>query len=451
MTGARTDAVLLVALTIFEAGSLGALATAAGHGRIFTASLAVAAIAAAVAAWRVGRGLSSDRRSLGMTVAMNVLTAGLAFGAAEVGLRVSATRLPHGIFVGNRLLLPRSWERVASYNRSLLRNAPSNISYFVADERLGWTIGPSRVSRDGLYASSAEGIRSDRAGVAYASSAPPHRIAIVGDSYTFGLEVPFAQSWGRLLEERLGDGFQVLNFGVDGYGVDQAYLRYDRDARPLAPRVVVCGFIRHDLQRTMAVYPFIDFPTWGFPYAKPRLTRTAAGALEARNVPLTRPEAIFGARSIEALPFLDLDAGYRASQWRARPYAASFVLRFLLSGLETQGPAAGPVSESEMIALNAEILATLARNARDDGAIPIVVFFPSRFDFRPGGGDGGRLLTPLFEALRARDVEALDMTSCLSPLGEDALFLPGRPHYSPRGNAALAECLLPSVRSASVR
>jgi hypothetical protein len=37
-----------------------------------------------------------------------------------------------------------------------------------------------------------------------------------------------AQCWS----ESLGAQRTVLNLGVDGYGVDQAVLRYERDARP---------------------------------------------------------------------------------------------------------------------------------------------------------------------------------------------------------------------------
>jgi len=49
----------------------------------------------------------------------------------------------------------------------------------------------------------------------------------VGDSFTFGQEVTYEESWGYLLEKALGSEFQVLNFGVAMYGVDQAYLRYE--------------------------------------------------------------------------------------------------------------------------------------------------------------------------------------------------------------------------------
>jgi hypothetical protein len=60
---------------------------------------------------------------------------------------------------------------------------------------------------------------------------------------------------------QLGPQVQVLHFGVDGYGVDQAYLRYQRDVRPWHPDLVILGFINHDLHRSLAVYSFVSFPS----------------------------------------------------------------------------------------------------------------------------------------------------------------------------------------------
>jgi len=85
------------------------------------------------------------------------------------------------------------------------------------------------VNRQGggeLYFSSTEGLRSPRTNISFAARRPRHRVALVGDSFTFGMEVPYEDTWGAQLERALAGDVQVLNFGVDGYGVDQAYLRY---------------------------------------------------------------------------------------------------------------------------------------------------------------------------------------------------------------------------------
>ena len=444
---ASTDAVLLVTLYALEACVLVAAVGLHGHGPTTGRLLAVASTGAVLAsgllAWRARRYFPGRARTFWMTIAMNLVTVVFAGASAEIVLRLTATRKPQGEYIGSRLLLPRRWTDVAAWNRELLSRNPSNISYFIPDDRLGWTIGPGRTSKDGICSSSAEGIRSPDPSIVYLRTRPRHRIALVGDSFTFGLEVPFAQSWGHLLEKRLGAEVQILNFGVDGYGFDQAYLRFERDVRPTDPDLVVFGFIYHDLERSMAVYNFIDFPEWGFPFSKPRLVLGENGVLEPVNVPLLRPDDLFSRRSIDDLPFLDLDARYQSEEWQPKRYGWSYLLRLLFSSTRSMGAADPRNSKSAMLALNTEIVTAFSRAVRADGAIPLVVYFPSRSDF---GVRPARLREEVFARFRAKDVAVLDTTPCLTTLGIEALFLPDRPHYSPAGNQAVADCLLPEVR-----
>ena len=64
---------------------------------------------------------------------------------------------------------------------------------------------------------------------------------------------------GHHLERQLGPAVPVLNFGVDGCGLDQTYLRCRRNVRGWKPRVVLISLMGHELLRTMAVYPFVSF------------------------------------------------------------------------------------------------------------------------------------------------------------------------------------------------
>ena len=80
----------------------------------------------------------------------------------------------------------------------------------------------------------------------------------------------YEETWGHYLEKALGSEFQVSNFGVPGYGVDQTYLRYEKDARMWNPKIVIFGLISHDVERTMFVYPFLALPEWNTPFSKSR-------------------------------------------------------------------------------------------------------------------------------------------------------------------------------------
>ena len=109
------------------------------------------------------------------------------------------------------------------------------------------------------------GTRSPRPGTVFADRSAAYRIALIGDSFTFSDEVGYEESWAYKLERKLRPQVQVLNFGVSGYGIDQAYLRYTRDVRPWHPDIVVLGYIRADVWRTGRVYEFLSWPEWGGP------------------------------------------------------------------------------------------------------------------------------------------------------------------------------------------
>jgi hypothetical protein len=67
----------------------------------------------------------------------------------------------------------------------------------------------------------------------------PACVSIYGDSYTLGSEVEDEDAWGNVLSTMLN--CRVNNFGVGGYGSDQAYLRYLTISDDTSPLV----FINH--------------------------------------------------------------------------------------------------------------------------------------------------------------------------------------------------------------
>ena len=310
---------------------------------------------------------------------------------------------------------------------------------------LGWTVGRSRRGQDGLYFSSVEGIRSPRLGMAFADVPAKRRIAIVGDSFTFGLEVSYEDTWGHQLELMLGPEYQVLNFGVDGYGVDQAYLRYQRDVLSWRPEIVILGIINDDLNRTMGVYGFLNFPESEMPFPKPRFV-LEGNALVPLNLPLPTPESIFAKRSITELPFIEYDASFQRAEWEWRFYDYAYSIRFLLSRFP-RWPVRGPnVSDETLRSVNGQLFRSFVRLAHDAGSTPIVVYLPSRPDFESASTSPGGLKRVAKEVLRANAIPYLDMTDCVIKVDPAERFVSR--HYSPATNAAIASCLMNSLRKA---
>jgi hypothetical protein len=72
------------------------------------------------------------------------------------------------------------------------------------------------------------------------------RVAVLGDSYMQGLNVPVEQTFAAWLESRLqrclaagGKTAEVLNFGVSGYGTAQELLTYRHHAAQYRPDIVL--------------------------------------------------------------------------------------------------------------------------------------------------------------------------------------------------------------------
>ena len=71
------------------------------------------------------------------------------------------------------------------------------------------------------------------------------RIVTLGESTTFGMHVPDADSWPRQLERRLrerGVDVEVLNFGVIGHSVVQGLATYGGRVREYRPDIVIACF-----------------------------------------------------------------------------------------------------------------------------------------------------------------------------------------------------------------
>jgi lysophospholipase L1-like esterase len=75
------------------------------------------------------------------------------------------------------------------------------------------------------------------------------RIAVLGDSVTFGYGLPVNESFPAVLERELnrtGTRYEVLNFGVVGYNAQQEAALYARRVRPFAPDIVVVAYVLND-------------------------------------------------------------------------------------------------------------------------------------------------------------------------------------------------------------
>ena len=210
------------------------------------------------------------------------------------------------------------------------------------------------------------------------------RIAILGDSYTFGQDVSFEDTWGHRLENFEGPGVQVLNFGVPAYGIDQAFSRYLRDVRDWHPDIVILSFISHDLVRSGMVYYWIGFPGAAVPGAKPRFS-LAAEEFTLVNLPLPFQEHIYSTSTIGDLPFVQFDS-VSSGRLGVALYQYSYLLRFAVSWPFDLSASLYRLDRNVQ-RINEAILNSFIRTAQAEGSFPLVVFLPECMDSkRPPAG-----------------------------------------------------------------
>ena len=338
------------------------------------------------------------------------------------------------------------------------------------DAELGWvrkadTSHPERGAdgRETRYSIDATGARTDP-GMA---QAPVVGIAC-GDSYTFCRQVNDDETWPHLMSKESGRRF--ANIGVGNYGIDQALLRLEREIETRRPAVVIMGVVPETICRVQGVWK--HFSEYGNVFAfKPRFRLTQDGTLELLPNPVSAPEDFL--RIPELLPDLKKDDRFYdlkfrrdllrapylfhiARTWRRTlPLATAALIDKLKGGGERAFVevmkrnielSAAQYRDPEATALMAAIVRRFAKVARDHGATPILLFIPQLLDLAYLRA-GDHFYAPFLAEL-AGELDVVDMGPALADRTADAeMFIEDRfgGHLSARGNALVAETLLPLV------
>jgi lysophospholipase L1-like esterase len=140
--------------------------------------------------------------------------------------------------------------------------APAFQGLFEGDPRIGYRLKPHASIRfttpefETDIAINGAGVRDDEE---LGPKRPGEkRIVILGDSLVLSVQVPLAQTFGELLENRLNAGssghrYRVINAGVQGYGPVEEALFFDSLAGTVQPDlVIVTVFVGNDAEEAFA-------------------------------------------------------------------------------------------------------------------------------------------------------------------------------------------------------
>ncbi len=335
------------------------------------------------------------------------------------------------------------------HRKILQRFLEGGSSYAMHSPALGWLPAPGSSFRLGQVNS--EGLRGARDYSPQPGSGE-FRLLAFGDSFTWSHGVKDAQTWPALLEQT-HPRLEVLNYGVTGWGPDQAFLRYQHEARGRQARVVLIGVLSENIARVVNRFRPFYLPSAALPFAKPRFELRGG---ELRLLPNPLPELDDLRRLLDSpqtvLPVLGRgDFFYQqASPWGAAPLPSLRVLSGLWHRVleppiyDMQLGRSLYHTDSEAFAILCALLESFAAMVVEDGGTPVVMMFPTLEDLVQTEMDGSTSYGPLLEHLAALGIAVFDAGGSLLEHGEgrvDPFYRPQDMHFSVLGNQVVAEAL----------
>jgi hypothetical protein len=295
------------------------------------------------------------------------------------------------------------------------------------DSEIGW-VGIPNLTRPGIYGPGVHlsiDARGFRAAPPAPRAGPRLRVVCSGDSFTFGVGVGDGDTWCHQLAA-LESGIETTNMGQIGYGVDQAYLWYRREAARVPHDVQVLAFVAADFDR-------MRYPTF-MSYGKPTLA-VEDGELVVRNVPVP-----YRSTAVAKLQRLG---------WALTTSRTAQVLRYLL-----RRPSATPVQPSpqgvdDLRPVVAGLVDALAALHAKHGTTLVLAFLPMRSDHGDDRSAGWRRamreiagsrvpFVDLVEELRAVPLEEAEAYFIAPGASEHGL---AEGHYTARGHRFVARAI----------
>ena len=334
---------------------------------------------------------------------------------------------------------------------------PSSIVY---DSVLGWTGNPGSTSENGLYTYNKDGIRSAFTTDTIHTNAV-FRISLYGDSFTHADEVPFDESWGAILQRELnaaGFAVEVLNFGMRGYDMGQAYLRWQMKGAKYMPDLVIFGLQRENVARNLNVIRPVYYHRSGIPFGKPRFI-FSGDSLAMLNVPTPPPDRIPDIlENLDRWKYIEYENFFSSVEYQGN-YKRNFLRMSKLVALVSHRIAPrkqdhlkhyAQTNEASQIAL--KIMRNFRKEVESTGAGFLVVSLPNKKELINTAFREATLTSYFMNQVR----ESFDVVQpeesfldAIDSMGTDNVFMPGG-HYSAQGNTIVAGTLSSYLRESVV-
>lgn len=280
-------------------------------------------------------------------------------------------------------------------------------------------------------------------------------LATYGDSYTYCDQVLDHQSYQYYLAAKLKS--DVYNFGVGGYGTDQAYLRFKSEFPKIRTPLVALGLITENINRTVNIFRNYYYSETALSLTKPRFV-LKNGSLELIENPLKSKNDISKLRDVEFVRSLGRhDWWYNLDSYPelSFPYTAIlFNRRLWLEALYGRGNAAiddidprpwenlwqHPEARQLMFA----IIDAFVADAKELGAEPLILVSPRKREVLAMlNGEEPAELKILLQYCQEKGYHCFDGVSAIASQVKDKKDLKNfyYGHLTPQGNLLFARKL----------
>ncbi|MCC5863453.1 MAG: hypothetical protein JJT93_16260, partial [Gammaproteobacteria bacterium] len=239
-------------------------------------------------------------------------------------------------------------------------------------------------------------------------------MAAYGDSFTWGAEVDADQAYPAVLSTLLG--CRVDNFGVGGYGTDQALIRYKMNSSDVAETVLLGHFSDNIVRNVNQLRDLYAYSRFGF---KPRFILSQTGELVLVPLPhLGRDDYLRLYENVEELLphefFAPNSAG--AAFVMGFPYSRTVLralshyrVRYILRDEPSYQGFYNPTHESHALAVTGAILLRFVKEVQNRSQVGHILLIPDIKDLHSLSRHGSAAYDPLVEFLAVHNVAAIDV------------------------------------------
>lgn len=243
------------------------------------------------------------------------------------------------------------------------------------------------------------------------------RIAVLGDSFTWGINVRVEKSYPRVLGDLLGAEYEVLSFGMPGYSTDQELIVLRSDALRFDPDIVILGLYLNDVYGNANI---------SFGYPKPRFELGPSGRLALENVPV--PDLRSRSRAVEFIKWHLYDIRARGLT-PSEEYRKRHLFNVFYDG--HRGSRDWKITEA--------LLKELDRECRSRGIRFVVALIP--FDFQLLNSEARLPQQILTEFGRSAGIPTIDLLPVFEQEGGAGLYFAKEMHWNEKGHAVAGKAL----------